>query len=64
MEKAIKFYSLLGYDQVLFDETGNFDDWSEIKGGKENYRRVLLTQQNPSGGGFSKLAGKIYRTCS
>ena len=60
MQKAIKFYSLLGYDQVLFDETGNFDDWSEINGGKENYRRVLLTQQNPSGGGFSKLAGKSY----
>ena len=38
----------------------DFDDWSEIKGGKENYRRVLLTQQNPSGGGFSKLAGKSY----
>ena len=60
MEKAMSFYSLLGYDEVVFDETGIFEDWACLPGGKGKFRRVLLSQKNPSGGGFSKLAGKSY----
>ena len=60
MEKAISFYGLLGYDEVIFDETNVFEDWSTLLGGDKKYRRVFLSQQNPSGGGFSKLAGKSY----
>ncbi len=60
MEKAISFYTLLGYDEVVFDETGIFGDWINLQGGNGEYRRVLLSQKNPSGGGFSKLAGKSY----
>lgn len=60
MSKAIDFYSLLGYDEVLSDESGVFKDWENISGGKKEFRRVLLSQKNPSGGGFSKLAGKSY----
>ena len=60
MASAIKFYSLLGYDSILSDKEGVFKDWENIPGGDEKYRRVLLSQSNPSGGGFSKLAGKSY----
>jgi catechol 2,3-dioxygenase-like lactoylglutathione lyase family enzyme len=60
MSKAINFYSLLGYDEVLSDENGVFKDWENIPGGDKEFRRVLLSQRNPSGGGFSKLAGKSY----
>jgi catechol 2,3-dioxygenase-like lactoylglutathione lyase family enzyme len=60
MERARIFYQILGYDQVNYDETGVFSDWSSINGGSGRFRRVLLSQQNPSGGGFSKLIGKSH----
>ena len=60
MEKALQFYALLGYDEVVFDEIGIFQDWVNLPGGTREFRRVLLSQENPSGGGFSKLAGKSY----
>lgn len=60
VDKAIAFYTILGYDQVVYDETNEFADWKNIPGGKGEFRRVLLSQSNPSGGGFSKLIGKNY----
>ena len=60
MKKSLIFYGLLGYDKVVQDETSIFNDWKNLPGGRNEYRRVLLTQKNPSGGGFSKLAGKSY----
>jgi len=60
MEKAMTFYGVLGYDEVVYDESGAFEDWSTVNGGHGKYRRVLLTQSNPSGGGFSKLLGKTF----
>jgi len=59
-EKAISFYALLGYDKVIYDNTKVFADWATINGGNKEYRRVLLAQNNPSGGGFTKLAGRSY----
>ena len=60
IQKSLEFYSLLGYNEILNDQTGVFNDWADLPGGKSEYRRILLTQKNPSGGGFSKLAGKSY----
>ena len=60
MEKAIGFYGLLGYDEIVNDESGIFTDWKSLNGGNGKYRRVLLTQKNQSQGGFSKLVGKTY----
>ena len=62
MHKSIDFYALLGYDEVVFDKSGVFEDWSNIEGGTSQFRRVLLTQKNPSGGGFSKLAIMALQT--
>lgn len=59
-DKAIAFYALLGYDEVVYDETGEFADWAPLNGGKSKYRRVLLSQKNQSQGGFSKLIGRTY----
>ena len=58
--KTMIFYGALGYDEVIYDESGTFEDWGVIPGGNDKYRRVLLTQSNPSGGGFSQLLGKTY----
>ena len=60
MEKSIGFYKLLGYDEVLHDTSGQFEDWTSVAGGSGNYRRVLLTQKNQSPGGFADLIGKTY----
>ncbi len=61
IEASMKLYSdILGYDKVVYDKSDTFSDWSGIRGGNGRYRRVLLTQSNPSGGGFSKLSGESY----
>ena len=61
VKKAMTLYSdILGYDKVVYDETGTFEDWKNINGGNGKYRRVLLTQSKPSGGGFTKLSGDTY----
>ncbi len=61
IEKALVLYSdILGFDQVVYDKTGVFDDWKMLPAGSERYRRVLLTQSAQPGGGFSKVTGKTY----
>jgi catechol 2,3-dioxygenase-like lactoylglutathione lyase family enzyme len=58
IEKSRKLYSdILGYDNVVYDKTGVFEDFSAINGGKEEVRRVLLRHSEPRTGGFSKLLG-------
>lgn len=61
MEKALELYaSILGYDQVLFDETGVFEDWKNLPGGSEKYRRVRIKQSMQTGGGFAKVIGDTF----
>lgn len=58
MDKAIKFYGeILGYDQIKYDKSGKFADWSNLAGGTENYRRVLLGTSEPRKGAFSEVFG-------
>lgn len=60
MNLSIEFYrSLLGYDVVLSDMSGTFDDLTQIDGGESReYRRVLLTHNKTRTGPFSRLLGK------
>jgi len=61
MERSIRFYNrLLGYDQVVYDVTGSFEDLSGIPGGNERFRRVLLFHSKERSGGFSRLFGDSY----
>lgn len=58
IERSLKVYSdILGYDQLIYDKQGNFDDFSELPGGGHNFRRVLLRQSKPFSGTFSRLFG-------
>ncbi len=58
IDKARKLYSdVLGYDTVVFDETGTFDDLSGVRKDGETYRRVLLKHSRPRQGAFSPLLG-------
>ena len=61
MEKSLELYSgILGYDKVIYDQVGNFDDWAHLPGGKSTFRRVKLTQSQQPGGGFARVAGQTY----
>lgn len=59
IDKARELYSdILGYDRVLLDETKVWEDFASLPGGNRSYRRVLLEQTNPPGGGFAKISAK------
>jgi catechol 2,3-dioxygenase-like lactoylglutathione lyase family enzyme len=59
IEKSRVVYSeILGYDTVIYDVTGKFDDLSDLPGGKNELRRVLLERSVPFAGPFSKILGK------
>lgn len=61
IQESMRLYAdILGYDHVVMDETGVFDDWKNIPGGQKKFRRVRLTQSNKPGGGFAKITGKTY----
>jgi catechol 2,3-dioxygenase-like lactoylglutathione lyase family enzyme len=59
IEKSKKFYSeILGYDTVVYDKEGVFDDFKNLPSGTHKVRRVLLTHSKPRVGAFSELMGK------
>jgi catechol 2,3-dioxygenase-like lactoylglutathione lyase family enzyme len=56
MEKSIRFYSLvLGYDRILSDETGLFDDFDFLGVAHHAFRRVRLTHTAVRRGIFSRM---------
>jgi catechol 2,3-dioxygenase-like lactoylglutathione lyase family enzyme len=59
IENSKTFYAeILGYDTVVYDSSGTFEDLKSIAGGKNNFRRVLLKHSKPRVGAFSKLLGE------
>lgn len=58
IDKAMKLYSgILGYDHIVYDETGIFDDLKYLHGGDRRFRRVLLRHSLPRKGLLSRLLG-------
>jgi catechol 2,3-dioxygenase-like lactoylglutathione lyase family enzyme len=61
METSMNLYANhLGYNEVIFDETGIQSDWKHRPHGSEHYRRVRLTQSNSGAGGFGPITGRTY----
>lgn len=59
IEKARELYSgILGYDEVVYDKSGYFEDLRSLPGGEREFRRVLLRRSSPVPGPFSRLMGK------
>ena len=59
MDKSLSFYQkVLGYDSVIYDETGVFDDLKGLPGGEGTFRRVCLTHSKTRQGAFSTLFGR------
>ncbi|RMG70717.1 MAG: VOC family protein, partial [Bacteroidetes bacterium] len=58
IERARTLYTdILGYDVVVYDETGAFADLSVLPGGEGRFRRVLLAHSQPREGAFSQIFG-------
>lgn len=58
IEKARTLYSeILGYDEVLCDETGTFGDYKNLPGGQGEFRRVILKNSQKREGAFGRLLG-------
>jgi hypothetical protein len=56
--KAMPVYSgILGYNQVVYDQSGTFEDLKGFPGGNSQFRRVLLNHSEHKKGSFSKLLG-------
>lgn len=59
IERSIEFYkNILGYDTVVYDKKGKFDDLKDIPGGDSEFRRVLISHSKPRTGAFSEIFGK------
>lgn len=57
IEISRKLYSdVLGFNEIVYDNSGYFDDIQNLPGGKRKFRRILL-KNNFNTGGFSKLFG-------
>jgi len=57
-ESLIVYRDILGYSEVVYDETGVFDDFNGIPGSDSKFRRVLLRHIDVKNGAFSTLFGK------
>jgi len=56
IENSKKLYSdILGYNQIIFDETGSFEDLKSLPNGSGKFRRILLTHKEERTGGFSPM---------
>lgn len=58
MDRSVAFYrDILGYDRVVYDESGVFADWTFLPEADRRYRRVLLACSRPRTGAFARLFG-------
>ena len=61
IERTLPVYQkILGYDKIIADVTGNFEDLAGLKSGTQKFRRVLLTHSKPRKGNFAHLFGTSY----
>lgn len=59
IERTIPLYrDVLGYDRVVYDVTGTFDDLAFMRGGNGRFRRVLLAGSRKRKGAFVPLFGE------
>lgn len=59
MQKSLPFYqNLLGYDQVVSDSEGVFEDFKGLPGGDKLCRRVILKRSTPAKGPFAPVFGE------
>jgi catechol 2,3-dioxygenase-like lactoylglutathione lyase family enzyme len=61
IEESLKVYhDILQYDKVVYDITGEFDDFRNLPGGSGKFRRILLKHSDVKSGAFSPFFGSSY----
>ncbi|MFT5639983.1 MAG: catechol 2,3-dioxygenase-like lactoylglutathione lyase family enzyme [Cyclobacteriaceae bacterium] len=61
IDRSMTFYAdTLGYDKVVYDKSGVFEDFENLPGGEKRFRRIRLTQSDKPGGGFAKVSADTY----
>ena len=59
IDRVIPLYrDVLGYDTVVYDRTGEFEDLKSLPGGNGKFRRVLLSYKEARKGALADLYGK------
>ncbi len=59
IDKSLEVYSdILGYDEIVYDKWGTFDDFAVLNSGTASFRRVLLRHKQARKGSFSRLLGR------
>lgn len=60
IDESLNLYrDVLGYNEVVYDETSSFDDYKNLPSGEKKYRRILLRHSvDQRKGAFSKMLGK------
>jgi catechol 2,3-dioxygenase-like lactoylglutathione lyase family enzyme len=59
IERSRAVYSgILGYDEVIYDQTDSFPDLAGVPGGSNKFRRVLLKRSKEFSGYFSRIFGQ------
>ncbi len=59
IDNTVPLYrDVLGYDKVIYDKTGEFEDFQFMRGGGQRYRRLLLGCSKPRKGAFVPLLGE------
>ena len=59
IDRTMPLYrDVLGYDRVVYDVTGTFDDLAYMRGGDGRFRRVLLAGSKKRKGAFVPLFGE------
>ena len=58
IDKSLPVYTdILGYTEVIYDKTDEFEDFKLLPGGKGRFRRILLTHPEERMGGFGPILG-------
>lgn len=58
IDESMKVYrDILNYDEVVYDESGEFTDWQKLPGSLNQFRRVLLRHSEKRTGPFSPIFG-------
>ncbi len=59
IDESLKIYqNILGYDQVVYDKSGTFEDFNKLPGGGNLFRRLLLKHTDTKSGAFSPFFGQ------
>ena len=56
-ESLIVYRDILGFHEIVYDETKVFEDFSGIPGGNQEFRRVILRHSDVKNGALSSLFG-------